>query len=149
MKLNATKSVMGQSREKPLFGREITGRVCSAADWKQFLFFYPQRLRQKDKFFICHTSNLGLDFGNGILTDVPTDARTARRQHGLRPALTIPDFSDDRANNVLRNGFAHCLSLTVCESEVGFLPLSEGTPNMQTANENGQTRKKLRSFLEF
>jgi hypothetical protein len=126
MKLHATKSVMGQWREKPLFGREITDEVCSATGWKQFLFFYSQRLRQKSQFFICHTSNLGLNFGYGILTYVPTDTRTTCRQHGLRPTLPIPNFSDDRADDVLRNRFTHNFLLTVCDNAVVFLPISEG-----------------------
>jgi hypothetical protein len=126
MKLLATKSVIGHWRKKLLFGREITGGVCSPADWKQFLFFYSQSLRQKSQFFICHASNLGLNFGNGIFTYVPTNAGATCRQHGLRPTPPIPNFSDDRADDVLRNRFTHNFPLTVCDNAVVFLPISEG-----------------------
>lgn len=95
---------------------------------KQFLLLDPQCLRQKADFSICYATNLRLDFGNGVLADVPADARATRRQHGLRPALAVTDFSHDRTDNVLRSRFfAHDFALTICERGLVFLPISEGT----------------------
>ena len=102
-------------------------RTDSGPQRKQFLFLDSQSLRQKDDLGVSHATNLRLDFGNGVFANVPTGTRTTRRQHGLRPALAVTDFSHNGTDNVLRNGFAHDFALTICERALVFLPISEGT----------------------
>jgi hypothetical protein len=43
----------------------------------------------------------------------------------LRQPLAVANFSHDRADDVLRSGFAHGLPLTVGDNALLFLPLSE------------------------
>jgi hypothetical protein len=101
-------------------------RRLETARLEQFLFLDLQRARQKDQFRISHTADLCFDFRNGVLANVPTDARTTSREHRLRPAFAVADFSHDRANNILRNALAHDFLLTVCKRGLRFLPISEG-----------------------
>ena len=94
---------------------------------KQFLFPDLQCPCQKDDLGVRHTTNLRLDFGNGVFANVPTDPRATCRQHGLRPSLAVTDFSHDGTDNVLRSRFAHDFALTICEWGLVFLPISEET----------------------
>lgn len=93
---------------------------------KQFLFLDLQRPRQKSDLRVGHAAELSLDFGNRVFTNVPTDLRATRGEHGLRQSPAVADFSHDGTDNVLRNGLAHDFALTVCERGVVFLPISEG-----------------------
>ena len=102
----------------------------SGAERKKFVFLHLQRPCQKNYFRIRHATDLRLNFGNRVLANVPSDAGTTRRQHGLSPALAVADFSHDWTDNVLRNRLAHDLLLTVCERGLLFLPFSEGTCNV-------------------
>ena len=97
----------------------------SPAGWKQVLLFHLQCLCQINHFRIFNAADLGFDFGNRVLPDVPTGVRATRRQHGLRQALAVTNFSHDRADDVLRSGLAHSVALTVGDSALLFLPISE------------------------
>jgi hypothetical protein len=44
----------------------------------------------------------------------------------LCPPPAVADFSDNRADNILRNRFSHVFVLTVRERGLEFLPISEG-----------------------
>jgi hypothetical protein len=83
-------------------------------------------MRQKNNFSVIHTTNLCFDFGNRVFANVPTGMGAPRSQHGLRPSLSVANFSHDRADNVLNDWFAHNFALTVCELGLVFLPISEG-----------------------
>jgi len=107
-------------------------KPTSRTQWKQFLFPDPQSPRQEDDLGVRHTTNFRLDFGDGVLTNVPTNTRATRGQHGLRPTFAVTNFSHDGTDNVLGNRFAHNFALTVCERRLVFLPISEGT-NCQQA----------------
>ena len=98
----------------------------SPARREQVLLLHLQCLRQIDHFRVFDAAELGFDFGNRVLSDVPTGVGATRRQHGLRQALAVANFSHDRADDVLRSGFAHSLALTVGDSGLLFLPFSEG-----------------------
>jgi len=110
----------------------ICPRTDSRRQRKQFLFPDLQCPRQKDDLGVRHTTNLRLDFGNGVLTNVPTDSRATCRQHSLRPSLAVTNFSHDGTDDVLRSRFAHDFALTVCEWGLVFLPISEETVYQQT-----------------
>ena len=97
----------------------------SPARREQVLLLHLQCLRQINHFRIFDAADLGFDFGNRVLSDVPTGVGAARRQHGLRQPLAVANFSHDRADDVLRSGFAHGLPLTVGDNALLFLPLSE------------------------
>jgi len=92
---------------------------------KQILLLHLQRLRQIHHFRIFDAANLGFDFGDRVLPDVPTSVRATRRQHGLGQALAVANLSHDRADDVLGSGFAHSLALTVGDRALPFLPISE------------------------
>ena len=94
---------------------------------EQCLLIGFQGLRQKNQFHILNTSKLSFDFRNCIFADVPADTRTTSSEHCLRPTLSVTDFSHDRADQILRNDFAHNFALTVMERGLRFLPISEGT----------------------
>ena len=123
-------AVAGQSAPKNYrtSGQQPASRskTGSGTRGKQVLLSDLQRLRQKDDLCVSHATDLRLDFGNRVFANVPTCARTTRRQHGLCPALAVADFAHNGTDNVLRNGFAHDFALTVCERGLVFIPISEG-----------------------
>ncbi len=76
--------------------------------------FHLESFGQGHQLGVGDTTELRFNFGDRVFTDVPTDAGTASREHGLCPLFPIPDFAYDRANNVLR--LAHDFSLTVSKN---------------------------------
>jgi hypothetical protein len=121
---------------------EITIKVHSAANGKQFLLLNFQSIRQENEFFIRHATQLSLYFRDGVFANIPTNPRATRRQHSLGPTLAVANFSNNGTDNILRNRFSHSFALTVCERAVVFLPISEGTHMPRMGNHvNGGTFK--------
>lgn len=116
-------------------GNEVMSRFRSASDGKQFLHLDLQSIRQENKFFIRHATQLGFYFRDCVFANVPTNPRATRRQHSLGPALAIANFSDNGTDDILRNRFAHSFALTVCDRAVVFLPISEGTDARRMGND--------------
>jgi len=85
--------------------------INSPANRKQLLLFYVECFRQKKQFLIGNAPQLRLNFRDGVFPDVPSRSRTTRREHGLRPTFAVTNFSHDRPDNILRNGFAHNFSV--------------------------------------
>jgi hypothetical protein len=100
-----------RGREKATGSGGVKFGVKSPANREQLLLFYVERFRQEKQFFIGNAPQLRLNFRDGVFPNVPSRPCATRREHGLRPTFAVTNFSHDRPNNILRNGFAHNFSV--------------------------------------
>lgn len=90
-------------------------------------YFNSESLRQNYKFKVRNTSELRFNFGQGCATQFQSQDGAARSEQFLRQSSLVPQFSDLRADNILRpflSSFCHAPELELDNIESGALNCS-------------------------